>query len=130
MRDVEKFRSDPLDDRVLVEVEKRDLATVEAHLEAIEPESIILAVREPGSCCGLSPPLNAAFDGRRPRSLGCGHLLRHTHACSDLELRKFEHLASIRAWQRRLSHGSADPVTAAAMDQPRPATPRRGVMVS
>ena len=54
--------SDRFDERELIEVESHHFERVQAKLEPIEPEPIILGMSEPGSGLGLSISKNLSLD--------------------------------------------------------------------
>ena len=78
MPDGEDLSFETLELRELIEVEDDDFTVSLLHLEAIEPQSVVLGMREPRSGLGLSIPEDPTLDRVRPRSVvAVGDLLGH-----------------------------------------------------
>ena len=65
---------------VLIEVQDRNFAVFETQFKAVQPKSVILCVREPGTGLRLSESLDRPFDDVGPR------LITHRSLLSDPNL--------------------------------------------
>ena len=74
----------------MIEIERGDFSAVEANLEAVEPQSIILRMGVPRPGFSLPIPEHDAFTRGRPDAIGLRDLLSHPNSGSLVEDGRFD----------------------------------------